>query len=350
MNKRIFIVVIACLNFSLIFAQDFIVEGVSNIEKSYKRLQPFSCSIKVKNIGQADTKNFSVSAVYFSKDKVLNKNEDYYASSNGFWGLKVGESKQESVYGAANQFGINVEAGNYYVIVEADSRNEITETDENNNVYVLDQQITVQDSDVDITSNGWVVKSESTLNFGDEFQISVSFINQGQDNVHSVWYEFFLSTDEIIDENDSQIGWLHFGHFNWTNKAAEYDEIPIPNTIIKDDYNVLMRINSEGQEIDLFDKNMDNNIFNVGQVHVNGIPIATGFQDETQSAEYTIVNPFRDKIIINNISNRVPVNLYTISGKLIYKGVYDKPIDGSNLKPGIYVLNIDSKSYKIIKK
>ncbi len=275
MIKNITLLIVIILNLlSNTYAQDFTVESITNIENQYTRLQKFTGKVTVKNTGTG-TEKFSVTNVYLSQDTELNKTEDEYIGFISFWGLDADQSKDGDIAGGANQFGIDAAAGEYYLIVETDTRDEIIETNEDNNIYVYSEKITIVDSDVDITANGWLIQSASTLNLGEKFQISTNFINLGINNIHSIWYEFYLSVDETYDESDIRIGYANFGYFNWANTVSEYEEITVPNTIIKADYNIILRIQDRGQEITLNDKQMSNNTIIVGQVHINGIPVNT---------------------------------------------------------------------------
>lgn len=350
MKRKLLTFTLLVLNLTLLCAQDFVVEGVTYSGGNYVRLQQLNAKIKIKNIGASSTTAFSVSEIYLSEDKILDKTKDSNCGFISFWGLAAGESKEMSIAGGANQFGINTKPGDYYVIFVTDTRNEVLETDENNNILIGNEMIHLTESNIDLTSNGWLIQSPNNLKFDDLFKVSIGLKNYGANTLNSVFYEYFLSTDNILDVNDQRLGYLYYAGFNWLNTKTLYDEITIPKTIYTGDYNVILKIGVRGQEIDIIDTNMNNNILTLGKVHIDGIPIFTSlFQNESNS-ELEVINPVTDFLEIRNLPYTKKIELYALSGELIIAELYSTPKDVTFLSPGMYILKVDSRTFKIIKK
>lgn len=63
-------------------------------------------------------------------------------------------------------------------------------------------------------------------------------------------------------------------------------------------------------------------------------------------------NPTRDYIRIDGLSTgKMDIQLYSLSGQLLLQGEYQQndPIDISNLKPGLYLIRVNEKTFKISK-
>lgn len=235
--------------------------------------QQFSGTLTLKNIGNSPISNFNVTKVYFSKDQYLDE-RDVYGGSVSFTNLEAGQTISLSLSGGSNQFGINADSEYPYFIVKADSRQEITEADETNNIWV--GEINIRNASVDLTVESFINNSTETLRQGEILDLDLGIKNNGADNVHNTMYEYFLSTDEILDEADTRIGYLNWIGFYWNSSAVENDQLAIPASLPPAYYHLIVRINTQGQGINIEDYNLENNV-----VSLFGINVANAVENNT---------------------------------------------------------------------
>jgi hypothetical protein len=236
----------------------------SEYNQSQKQYQKFVSTITLKNIGNDSVLNFNVTDLYFSKDSIFDSN-DVYGGFVTFTNLAPNDSTTLTLTGGAKSFGIDADSSYKYVIVKADIRDEVTELNENNNIWVA--KISIQNAKVDLAVANFTLESD-TLHLGDLLDIRVNIINNGIDNVHNTFYEFFLSPDSIFDISDTKIGYLNYALFNWTNHFSENTSLAIPNLDVPNKYYVFVRINTQGQQITINDYNLNNNIVLLDTIYI----------------------------------------------------------------------------------
>ena len=243
---------------------DLVVTNVA-YETNQVQYQKFTATVTLKNIGDSPVSNFNVTNVYFSKDNTWDAS-DVYGGYVSLMSLEAGQSVTLSVVGGANQFGINANSEYPYLIARADYRQEVAELDENNNFWV--GAINIRNASVDLTVGNFSNNSAEVLKHGELLNVSLEVINHGTDNVHNTMYEYFLSSDQQLDATDTKIGYLNWIGFYWNRSATENDELAIPATLSPAYYYVIVRINTQGQEITINDSNLDNNIVSLFRISV----------------------------------------------------------------------------------
>lgn len=229
----------------------------ANYELNQVQYQQFSGTISIKNVGSSPISNFNVTNVYFSKDEIWDET-DVYGGFVNFTNLEAGQTLTLPLSGGSNQFGIDADSEYTYFIVKADSRQEIAEADETNNIW--SGEISIRNASVDLTVGSFTNNSPDILRHGEMLSVGLEIINNGSDNVHNTMYEYFLSSDEIFDETDTKIGYLNWIGFDWNNSAVASDQLAIPSSLTPGNYHVFVRINTQGQEININDYNLENNV------------------------------------------------------------------------------------------
>ena len=151
--------------------------------------------------------------------------------------------------------------------MRADYRQEIAESDENNNTW--SGEINIRNASVDLTVNSFSNNSSGVLSHGEMLNVGISIKNNGTDNVHNTMYEYFLSPDEVLDETDTRIGYLNWIGFYWNSSATENDQLAIPSTLPPAYYHVILRINTQGQQIKINDYNPENNVVSLFRIYVD---------------------------------------------------------------------------------
>lgn len=262
MRRITFILLLLLSLFSVkCIGQDLVVTDVT-YELEQIQFQEFIGQITIMNIGSVTNNEFNVANIYFSKD-IYFDNSDVYAGFISFTDLNIGESITKTITGGAAQFGINANADYKYVIVRADYRGEVDEEDETNNLWV--GEVNIQTIEVDLQLASFNIGGISSVRQGASLGINISLKNLGDYHIHNIWYEYFLSTDEYLDEADTRIGYLNWAGFYWEEDASEYDEVVIPH-LNPDEYYLIVKIDSSGQEIDITDANFTNNVVTLTQL------------------------------------------------------------------------------------
>lgn len=132
------------------------------------------------------------------------------------------------------------------------------EQNENNNLWV--GSICIQNAKVDLTVDNFSMNNSDTLHAGDLLKISVNFKNNGPDNIHNAFYEYYLSVDTIFDINDTKTDYLNYILFDWNSIRTENISLAIPSLSLLSKYYLFVRIHTKGQEITINDYNLNNNI------------------------------------------------------------------------------------------
>ncbi len=169
----------------------------------------------ITNQGNGDVNTRSKTQFYLSADTTLDTGDTYLTYDyNYHWNLSAGASKVDYVYVSLDQ---NLEAGNYYILAQADANNDISESNENNNI--TSQQITVggtPEPDL-IISN---LSGDHTIEAGNSLWLDYTLTNQG--NGSSDWSDtnFYLSTDTILDGNDTELE----SYSSWSLSAGKSND------------------------------------------------------------------------------------------------------------------------------
>lgn len=251
----------------LVSAQPDIIVDRIFYPSSLKQYGKFNGFITVKNIGTSAVDNFNVTNIYFSKDSIYS-GDDVYGGFINFTSLAVGDTLTKAIVGAANQFGVNANSEFKYVIARADYRSEVTESDETNNYK--SGRVDIENALVDLAVKSAVKNGPNPVRQGDNLSITIKLINLGTDPIHNTFYEYFISADNVLDANDIKIGYLHYASFYWNMETAHTDTPAVPATLDPGIYNVFVRINTDGQELDIVDYDLSNNVYNMFQIDVKG--------------------------------------------------------------------------------
>jgi len=82
---------------------------------------------------------------------------------------------------------------------------------------------------------------------------------------------------------------------------------------------------------------------------ITGTP-ALSIDEASLSAISIQPNPAKDVINIENVDNLTSVELYSVLGKRVYKGIDERAIDISNLNTGVYLLKLTNETGTITKR
>lgn len=236
-----------------------------------KQLQQLTASIIVKNIGNTSITGSFISKIYLSKDNTYSA-DDFNAGFISISNLNAGATFEASVIGGANQFGINADNSYHYIIAVVDSRDEISESDETNNN--LAKPVTIQDCSVDLTVDT-CQNGQDFIKHGELLDMTVTLKNLCLNGLSNVEYEYYLSTDQLFDNQDAKLGVIYFSSFNWTNSSQTTDKLAISPTITPGYYYVFISIKQEGQEIQFIDSDLTNNIVKLCKIYIDYSDINT---------------------------------------------------------------------------
>jgi|GEM_PF-5653441 len=245
-------------------APDFIIVSVS-YNSNQTQYQKFNATITVKNNSAQSTSAFSVTEAYFSKDDQWDQ-DDKAAGFISFRGLEAGQSVTMNISGGANQFGIDAGQEYKYLIVRADYRQEITESNENNNIWV--GPINITNGEVDLKVGTFQPSTLQTVRQGSLLTVNLEIVNQGREQIPSVWYDYFLSEDDQIDETDKKWDYNYIG-MDWTPRKTATNWLGLDASIPVGYYNLLVRVNNRGQEITYNDVDMSNNVQKLFSIYVS---------------------------------------------------------------------------------
>lgn len=248
---------------------DLIVTDIV-FDTNQKQLQQLNASIIVKNIGNTSNTGSCITTIYLSKDQYYSS-DDIYAGFISLSNLNVGATLEASVIGGANQFGINADNSYKYIIAIVDSRDEISESDETNNNLV--KPIVIQNCSVDLTLDTYQTGSPSFIKHGDLLSMTVTLKNLSVNRLHNVRYTYYLSTDNVFDNNDIKMGYEYYSGFNWSNSSQTTNELAISPTISPGYYNVFINISQYGQEINFIDSDLSNNIVMLCKIYIDNSDI-----------------------------------------------------------------------------
>jgi subtilase family serine protease len=188
---------------SLVFP-DLVVSSDMVFPEHIETDQLLTISWQVVNVGPGNTlvSNW-LDNIYLSKDQIMN-DEDIF----------LGSSRHEKILDAANgQTQISKTfkipeflGGNYYVCVYTDALQSINESNENNNIRYSHQQITIQHKLTDLTVVSANAPYSAITGQSAQFQWSVKNIGINP-CINNSWVDrVYLSSDEILNENDMLLG------------------------------------------------------------------------------------------------------------------------------------------------
>lgn len=247
------------------FGQDILVsKAVYN--RNQLQYQQFLCEITLKNTGAAAVNKYNVTNVYFSKDAVLDDN-DVFAGFVSFTNLNPADSVTELLSGGANQYGINADSAFKYIIVQADYRKEVAEENEDNNIWT--GPVSISNARVDLTVDSYTMIPADTISQGDLLKVGIKLKNLGDHYIHNMYYHYFLSFDNMLDELDIPIGYPNWLGFNWQSTGSATKDIAIPH-VSSSDYFLIVKIDTAGQELNIHDVNRSNNVVALGKIHIKG--------------------------------------------------------------------------------
>lgn len=169
--------------------------------------EPFTIDWTVKNQGNSAVPDWSVwsDEVLLSNDQTPS-DDDLYLGSQWHTEQAVGAGATYSVTLVDQPMPLSVPAGNYYLLLKADNYNIVAETNEDNNL--LAAPITVTAPDIDLAPTA-LTTPESEIPTGGQLTVNWSVANQGTVGIpaENSWRDMvYLSTDNILDQGDFQLG------------------------------------------------------------------------------------------------------------------------------------------------
>jgi hypothetical protein len=199
---------------------DLIVSKNLDYPNSLQTDQLLTVSWQVKNIGPGNTlvSNW-LDYVYLSRDRIKDENDIF-----------LGSSRHENFLDAANgQVQISKTFkipeflnGKYYVCIHTDALQGITESNEKNNLTFSQSHIDIHLKQTDLTVVSAMAPYSAITGQSATFNWQVQ--NTGEDSVikHS-WQDcIYLSSDEILDENDIVLG--EIAHTSMLNSGQRIDK------------------------------------------------------------------------------------------------------------------------------
>ncbi len=231
---------------------------VTNVtyENNQIQFQKLTLSLTLENLGDELISQNTTCQLHLSKDNTLSE-DDVYAGFISFSEINANGTETGELIGGANQFGINADNSYKFIIIEVDYKDELSETNENNNIWV--GSISIENAEVDIALDSYNLP-KNELKQGDVLNCYADFINIGKNMIKSVLYEYYLSNDDILDEEDRRIGHLNYASFDWKSLANPYvDELEITSSFDAGEYYLFIKILESGQEIEFVDSDLSNN-------------------------------------------------------------------------------------------
>ncbi len=167
----------------------------------------FSANWTVTNTRQFPTPSsvrYWLDAVYLSEDAVLDIVEDSMLAQFSHFGVLEPDSSYSRAEIVTCPDGL---IGQYYLFMVTDRTDLVEETNESDNYTGFNTAIDLQPPDLLVTS----VTAPDSTDAGQPISLGWSVANQGIGATKvSSWYDaVHLSTDQILDETDHNIGYLH---------------------------------------------------------------------------------------------------------------------------------------------
>ncbi|MCS4122862.1 CARDB domain-containing protein [Salinibacter ruber] len=182
-----------------------------------------------------------------------------------------------------------VSQGNNFLLVVADRDDEVSESNENNNVKPA--EISVTDGATGGDGPDLVVEdltvAPSEVAVGEEVEISYTLSNRGNEDADGPWSEeYFLSTDNNLDEEDRDIGGevhISLARLSADDENEESDDEAIPD-VSPGEYYVLVATDYDDE---ISESNEKNNVESVplSVVSDNEPPTASDDSEETTQGQ-----------------------------------------------------------------
>ena len=138
--------------------------------------------------------------IYLSTDQILNEGD-----------LLIDSVQTSSLTSCQSSFGLlknitipeGFSFGSYYVLAQLDSDNAIEEADEDNNLASRQLEIS---NNPDLSINTFTI-SQDSIEYGGALPVQINIENlSSTGNVGSSVVSYFLSTDDVLDELDTELG------------------------------------------------------------------------------------------------------------------------------------------------
>ena len=191
-------------------------------------------------------------------------NLKYYISLNNTYG--TGDIELGSVVVAALGTGQSVEkihsltipgsisAGDWYIRFYIDPENQVAESNDNNNIGYL--QIIIQNNIPDLIIQNNEI-SPLTVEPGDQLNVNYEVKNQGNGASSSTSINYFLSSDNIYDYSDTELGDHALAGLDVGEITVVNDYVEIPGSSAEGNWYILFYVDKDGQ---VAESNENNNI------------------------------------------------------------------------------------------
>ena len=156
--------------------------------------------------------------VYFSTDEIYDSTDTVLTSS--YIGGSTASLAPGETYSRNSYFTLpDVEVGNYYLIFSADGSDRLKETDETNNITTVPIEIAESPN---LTVSDVVVPDSANASERINVSWTISNIGDGE-ALGDYWYDrIYFSTDEIYDENDTQLAYNYYSPQNSLASEESY--------------------------------------------------------------------------------------------------------------------------------
>ncbi|WP_053540396.1 ELWxxDGT repeat protein [Anabaena sp. WA102] len=229
---------------------------VSNVAAPLTAFSSQSTAIQwtVKNVGNGATSSpYWSDSVYLSLDNTFDDTDIYLGQANNPSYLNAGDSY-------TNHLDVTLPrgiSGNYYFLVKTDVRNNVFENDkENDNLTVGSPTNVSLTPPPDFQVTNVTIPSQSFS--GQSLNLSWTVTNKGiGKNLETVWYDqVFLSTDEVLDADDRNLGtFSQNGILNSNDSYTSSQTVSLPIGI-SGDYYFFVRTDAGNQVFEsVFDGN-----------------------------------------------------------------------------------------------
>jgi hypothetical protein len=254
---------------SVVNAQDLVFESYAGGALQIERYDKFNQTVVIKNTGIVEVDEPFNSSIILSTDPVINSGDIGIAYMRCTTVINPGSTISLS-FSSGN---IDVAAGAYYMILQLDYHNEVQETDDLNN-FVLDtieilpttldwqiKSISIDSTDAQMRYNDYPDEFYDPIYFpdfprdtlfhpGEELRPVLNIVNNGAIPISDDWLyvSFFLSSDNVLDDNDPHIGSGRIsleGEMDFTPEFYYYDFFSypmIPHYIGRGTYRLIAKV------------------------------------------------------------------------------------------------------------
>lgn len=188
-------------------------------------------SCNVRNLGKRKSP-FSILGFYLSTDQTYDATDNCLASfdveclePNGSY------SESEYVY-----FSNNLSERDYYILIVVDEEEDVIESNESNNV--VNKKIKVAKKYPNLVISEQIVTPDVVV-AGDQIKASCKVENIGEKTAESSDIKFYISTDQVYDNNDIYLDYETVYSINSGEYSNEYEYFDIPSNTSGGDYYIL---------------------------------------------------------------------------------------------------------------